>query len=105
MPKTKHIPTVESPTLTLRLAGPADADALELRAERDSARVPRGDVVVAELGGEVLAAVSVADHHAVANPFKPTAELVWLLHEHVRGLRRERRPRPRGLRRLRPVHA
>jgi hypothetical protein len=104
MLKTKHIP--DSPALTLRLADPADAEALERLAELDSARAPRGEVLVAEVGGDVLAAVSLDDHHAVADPFRPTSELVFLLHEHARGLRRERERRPFArARRLRAAHA
>ena len=69
-----------SPALTLRYAVPADADALARLAELDSQRAPRGVVLVAEVGGAVWAAISLDDHHAIADPFRPTGELVALLH-------------------------
>lgn len=77
--------------VTLRFAVPADAEALDRLAQLDSARAPRGLVLVAEVGGELWAAISLDDHHAVADPFRPTGELVALLVERARQLRRVRR--------------
>jgi hypothetical protein len=90
MTRTKRIPRLDSPSLTLRVAGPADADELRRLAELDSASVPRGEVLVAEVGGSLWAAVSLADHQAIADPFRPSAELVFLLHERARGVRSRR---------------
>jgi hypothetical protein len=81
--------------LTLRHAVPADADGLNRLAELDSSRAPRGVVLVAEVGGELWAAVSLDDMHAVADPFRPTGELVALLTERARQLRRSERGRRR----------
>jgi hypothetical protein len=78
-------------SLTLRLAVPADADALDRLAQLDSRRAPRGAVLVAEVAGDLWAAVSLDDGHAVADPFRPTGELVALLAERSRQLRRARR--------------
>jgi hypothetical protein len=78
-------------SLTLRLAVPADAEALDRLAQLDSRRAPRGAVIVAEVAGELWAAISVDDGHAVADPFRPTGELVALLVERSRQLRRARR--------------
>jgi hypothetical protein len=78
-------------SLTLRLAVPADAEALDRLAQLDSRRAPRGAVIVAEVGGELWAAISIDDGHAVADPFRPTGELVALLVERSRQLRRARR--------------
>ena len=78
-------------SLTLRLAVPADADALDRLAQLDSRRAPRGAVIVAEVSGELWAAISIDDGHAVADPFRPTGELVALLVERSRQLRRARR--------------
>ena len=86
-----------SPALTLRYAVPADADALARLAELDSSRAPRGVVLVAEVGGAVWAAISLDDHHAIADPFRPTGELVALLLERARQLRRSERGRLHGL--------
>ena len=77
-----------APALTLRYAVPADGDALDRLAQLDSRRAPRGVVLVAEVGGELWAAISLDDHHAVADPFRPTGELVALLVERARQLRR-----------------
>ena len=78
-------------SLTLRLAVPADADDLDRLAQLDSRRAPRGVVIVAEVSGELWAAISIDDGHAVADPFRPTGELVALLVERSRQLRRARR--------------
>ena len=78
-------------SLTLRMAVPADAEALDGLAQLDSRRAPRGAVIVAEVGGELWAAVSIDDGHAVADPFHPTGELMALLVERSRQLRRARR--------------
>ena len=74
-------------TLTLRYAVAADAEALDRLAQLDSDRAPRGVVLVAEVPGELWAALSLDDGHAVADPFRPTGELVALLVERARGLR------------------
>jgi hypothetical protein len=88
--------------LTLRHAVPADADELDRLAELDSRRAPRGVVLVAEVGGELWAAVSLDDMHAVADPFRPTGELVALLVARARQLRRAEDGRLQGLPRVWP---
>ena len=80
--------------LTLRYATAADAEALERLAQLDSAHVPAGTVLAAAVDGDVWAAVSVEYGDAVADPFRPTAELVSLLQERARQVRRQR---PRGV--------
>ena len=76
--------------LTLRYATAADADALRRLAQLDSAHVPAGTVLAAAVDGDVWAAVSIEHGDAVADPFRPTGELVSLLHERARQLRRQR---------------
>jgi hypothetical protein len=88
--------------LTLRYAVPADAEALDRLAALDSSRTPRGLVLVAEIGGELWAAISLDDHHAVADPFRPTGELVALLVERARQIRRRNRGRLHVLPRVWP---
>src|SRR3712207_1123596 len=78
-------------SMTLRLAVPADADALDALAQLDSRRAPRGAVLVAEVAGEIWAATSIDDGHTIADPFRPTGELVALLLERSRQLRRAQR--------------
>jgi hypothetical protein len=89
-------------TLTIRLARGADEDALCRLAELDSSRPPRGLVLVAEVEDELWAAVSLDDFHAVADPFQPTGELVWLLLERGRWLRRAEPERLAGVVRVWP---
>jgi hypothetical protein len=99
---------MSTPELVIRLARTDDLAAIERLAELDSARVPAGDVIVAEVRGAVWAALSLADFHAVADPFRPTAELVFLLAERGRQLlRHEQRSARRGRRfgRRRPLFA
>jgi len=95
--------------LTLRRAASgADAAALARLAALDSSPAPQGTVLLAEVGGELWAAVSVDDLHVVADPFRPTGELVWLLLERARQVRaadEDARRRPRGVRRLRLLRA
>src|SRR4051794_33676233 len=79
--------------LTIRTATVADADALERLAQLDSSRAPRGDVLVAEVGDEMWAALSLDDSHAIADPLRPSAEAVLILAERSRQLRRARRAR------------
>jgi len=88
--------------LTLRYALPGDAAALDRLAQLDSRRAPRGVVLVAEVGGELWAAISLDDRHAVADPFRPTGELVALMLERARQLRRAERGRHAGLPRVWP---
>ena len=76
--------------LTIRYATEDDADAIARLARLDSSRPPRGVVLLAEVGGELRAAISVDDRHAVADPFRPTGELVWILNERARRLQRAR---------------
>jgi hypothetical protein len=81
--------------LTIRFATPFDAPAVATLAELDSSRTPRGDVLVAYVGDELWAALSVEDGHVVADPLRPSAEAVEVLQERRRQLRRARRPRAR----------
>lgn len=63
----------------VRLETSADEAALERLAQLEGRRLPPGRLLVAERNGRVLAAMSVADGEAVADPFRPTALLVKLL--------------------------
>jgi hypothetical protein len=74
-------------SLTIRMAMPSDAGALERLAELDSAETPLDPVLVAEVGGELWVAISLDDHQIVADPFRPTGELAFLLAERARQLR------------------
>jgi hypothetical protein len=67
-----------SPVL-IRNAEPSDLAALQRLAERDSSEVPRGELLIAEVDGDLHAAIPVDRGKAVADPFRPTAEVVRLL--------------------------
>jgi hypothetical protein len=81
-----------SPAVTIRYARPEDALALLDLADLDSSTAPQGIVLVAEVGGRIWAAHSVEDGHAIADPFRPTGELSFLLAERARQLSRAARP-------------
>jgi hypothetical protein len=71
--------------LTMRRADLADLAALDRLAALDSATAPTGDVLVAEVAGELWAALEIASGTVIADPFRPSGELVELLRLHVRG--------------------
>ena len=83
--------------LTIRRATDSDAFALRRLATIDSASPPTGDILLAEIGSELWAAVSVDTGAAIADPFRPSGDLVELLrfragrvngHPHIRPLAR-----------------
>ncbi len=84
----KQIPGNPAP-LRIRQADHADAAALARLASLDSSRAPRGDVLLAEVGGELWAAFSLEDGHHVADPMRPSADAVLMLARRGRQLRRD----------------
>jgi hypothetical protein len=87
---------VHTDTVVIRRAVTDDLDALRYLAALDSARALLGDVLVAERDGIVLAAYSVEESRAIADPFVPTADLVTLLETRAAPLREARPKRNRG---------
>jgi hypothetical protein len=69
--------------ITLRVANADDVAALERVAQRDSTRVPPGPHLVAVREGRIDAAISLATGAAIADPFRPTADLCELLRVHA----------------------
>ena len=62
-----------APHISLRLSTNSDRPALLRLAALDSAPAPHGSAVVAEVGGEIVAARSLGTHgHTVADPFRET---------------------------------
>jgi hypothetical protein len=92
-------------TLTIRQAQPSDAEALEQLAALDSSRPLRSPVLVGEVGGDLWAAVSIDNYTVISDPFRPTAELAFVLVERARQLRRSERPRTRRWHVRRPTYA
>jgi hypothetical protein len=89
-------------SLTIRYADAGDTNAIDRLSQLDSRRAPRGVVLVAEIGDELWAAHSLDDGHTVADPFRPTGELVALLVERGRQLQRAARGRTQTLPRVWP---
>jgi hypothetical protein len=79
--------------LTLRLCDERDELALRRLAERDSAQPLPGPVLGAVVGGELVAAISLQSGHAIADPFRHTADAVELLRGRERQIRRAGRGR------------
>ena len=71
-----------APEITIRQATSDDAFALRRLAALDDRAALHGDVLIAEHGGEIRAALSLQDGRTVANPFAPTAKLVDILQMH-----------------------
>jgi hypothetical protein len=76
--------------IVIRLSTEADVPALRRLAQLDGARLPEGEVLVAEVEGELRAALRIADRAYVADPFFPSKELVGLLDVRARRLRQDR---------------
>src|SRR5690348_12820074 len=90
-------------TLRIRFASDTDAEALIRLARLDRRRPPRGPVLVAEVGRSILAALSLDSHEAVSAPRRPNGELVWILAQRAREVRRAVRGRTRDLPRVWPA--
>ncbi len=65
--------------LTIRSATQADSVALRRLAQLDSAPSLVGEVLVAESGGEAVAAIGITSGLVIADPFRRTAEISSLL--------------------------
>lgn len=94
-PSVDHTVAVE-----LRLAGPRDAQLIRRLAELDDAPELTGPALIALIGGEAVAALSLLEDRVVANPFVRSSEAVALLRvraEHLSNTGR-RAPRRRRLR-------
>ena len=63
-------------SLTIRMATPEDAPTLRRLAEVDSTVPLRGTVMLAEVDGSCLAAISLESGEVNANPFQRTAAIV-----------------------------
>ena len=81
--------------IVIRPAREDDDAALRRLAQLDGAKLPDGELLVAEVDGELWAAVSLDAAGDVADPFRRSGELVLLLHERARQLERAARPRRR----------
>ena len=78
--------------LTLRMSAESEYPELQGLAERDSAVLPAGALLVAESGGRLLAAISLETEDVIADPFQRTADAVELLRRRAKQLRRSHGP-------------
>jgi hypothetical protein len=69
------------PTVVIRAARGPDGIALENLARMDSQRPLAGEVLLAEQDGVIVAAIG--GDRVIADPFRPTADLVGLLRLHA----------------------
>jgi hypothetical protein len=90
------------PAAVVRFAHPDEAGTLRRLAELDDAPELAGEVLVATIDADVVAAVSLDDGRVVANPFVLTSDAVGLLRRTATALAgRRRRRRWRSALRLR----
>jgi hypothetical protein len=76
-------------TFTIRRASTNDTGAIFRLAALDSALPPTGELLLAEVEGELWAAVDIDSGAAIADPFRPSGDLVELLRFRAERLRRE----------------
>jgi hypothetical protein len=74
--------------IVLRSTRDRDHAAIRRLAQLDSAKEPSSPSLVAEVDGEIVAAAPIDGGAAIADPFRPTAEVVVLLERRARQLRR-----------------
>jgi hypothetical protein len=65
--------------ITIRHARSADEPRVRELAELDGRPAPQGETLLAEVDGQLWVAVGIEDGAAVADPFLPTGDVVWLL--------------------------
>jgi hypothetical protein len=76
MPHVTHTETAE---IVIRAARPEDMSEIARVAGRDTGALPAGPLLVAKVGSDVRAAISLTDGTAIADPFHRTLELVEML--------------------------
>jgi hypothetical protein len=84
--------------VTVRRFSEPDIDGIRLLAALDGKQIPLGGILVAEQAGEVVAALPLDGGEALADPFRPTADIVALLRLRARQLREANRPASSGFR-------
>ena len=75
----KHTVPSEHQAVTIRRARRDDAAALVVLAVLDDATPIEGDALVAEVNGELWAALALDDSRVISDPFRPAAEARALL--------------------------
>jgi hypothetical protein len=75
--------TQQSSSVSIRMERDGDRPNVARLAALDSARMPAGPLLMAEVDGRAVAALSLTTDAAVADPFERTAEIVALLQLHA----------------------
>ncbi|MDP1848002.1 MAG: hypothetical protein Q8K79_09435 [Solirubrobacteraceae bacterium] len=75
----RHPAADDATALVIRPAAPADEPAIARLSALDEHELPRGERLIGELGGRIVAALDVRSGDAVADPFVPTSGLLELL--------------------------
>jgi hypothetical protein len=96
--------------VTMRPSDDGDQDVLRRLAQLDSTQVPPAPLLVAEVEGQPVAAISLATGESFADPFSRTGDVRALLELRAAQLgrrdhKRRRRPRPRARPASRPALA
>jgi hypothetical protein len=74
-----HVTHIDSSEITIRAARAEDKSELARVAGRDTEAMPADPLLVAKVGSDVRAAISLTDGSVIADPFHRTAELVEML--------------------------
>jgi hypothetical protein len=74
--------STHEPAVTVRLSLAEEGGDVARLAALDGAAAPSGLVAIADLDGEPVAAVGIAEGDAVADPKRSTASILALLHLH-----------------------
>lgn len=72
-------PQIPADAIVIRRATDADLGAMRHLADLDSTRPPSGEVLLALVGCELVAAIEIPTGAVVADPFRPTTDLIELL--------------------------
>ena len=80
-------------TITIRRAGASERPALDRLAGRDSQHLSSEDFMVAEVSGELWAAVGMSTGMMVADPFRPSGEVAEFLRMRAERAREHAVPR------------
>ena len=81
------------PEIRIRIAHETDLAAVTTLAGRDTSQPPAWPILVAEVGAEIRAAISLTDGEVVADPFHRTSELVEMLRIRARAASASAQPR------------
>jgi hypothetical protein len=82
--------------LTVRAATQRDSEAVRLLAALEGVTMPRGEMLVAQVGEDVVAALPLDGGRPLADPFRPSAQHVELLRLRARQLREQDHTPHRG---------